>query len=103
VTNFDPVELTPASDGDSVSTDEVGTKKPVDWWEAEGVPDTASSSSLYYVGDDGAKHFQPPTHYLHLADGRVVAGYSGGTHYTEPGKKKGDPDRTLRIIGTHEG
>lgn len=90
--------LEPANDEAGVIAPDakVGNPKAVEWWEAEGVPEGAHSQSLYYVDDSGAKHFAGPTHFLHLADGRVVAGYGGGTHYAEG-------DKVMAIIGTHAG
>lgn len=80
----------------------VGEPEPVNWWEAEGVPAGAHHESLYVRDETGAKHFAPPTHYHHLADGRVVAGYSGGTLYSEPGPN-GKGERITRIIGSYAG
>jgi hypothetical protein len=44
-----------------------------------------------------------PTHYQHLANGRVVPGYAGGTHHSEPGDNEGDPDKLTPIVQSYQG
>jgi hypothetical protein len=36
------------------------------------------------VEGEGAITGDPPDHYVHLANGAVIAGSSGGTHYHDP-------------------
>jgi|SRR5271166_190222 len=79
----------------------VGAPKPVEWWKEDGVPEGAHSESLFTVDSAGVKHFAGPTHYHHLADGRVIGGYSGGTVYSEPGPD--GKDKLTRIAGIYEG
>lgn len=94
--------LTPANDDSGVYSGEpVGEQKPPPWWKEDGVPETASEHSLFYRDTNGAQKFAGPTHYHHLADGRVVAGYSGGTVYSE--RMPDGSERLTKIIGNHEG
>lgn len=39
---------------------------------------------------EAAAKLTPPTHYLHLADGRVVDGSNHATHHTEVGEDGAD-------------
>lgn len=96
--------LQPANDEASVidSGTQVGTNDAPAWWEAEDAPAGTTQESLYSVDANGAKHAAGPTHYHHLADGRVVAGFGGGTLYSEPGPN-GKGERLTRIIGVHAG
>lgn len=92
-------ELNPVND--EGPAEPAGPVKTPEWWEADGVPDTASAESLYHRNEHGAKVFAPPTHYHHLADGRVVVGYSGGTQVSEPDGNGGE--RIVPIIGIYQG
>ncbi len=72
-------------------------------WEHEDAPAGSTEGSLLVYERGVAVRVAGPTHYVHLADGRVKAGYGIGTHYSEPGARKGGPDKITPIIGIHPG
>lgn len=76
--------------------------RPVPVWEHEDAPAGSTEGSLLVYERGQPVRVSGPTHYQHLADGRVVAGYNGGTHHTEPGQD-GGPDKVTRILAIHEG
>lgn len=78
-----------------------GTKVDKPWWQHDGAPEGSHEFSLYERDDNGNKRVAPATHYHHLADGRIIPGYSQGTHYTEPDGNGGD--RVTRIVAVHAG
>ncbi|GAA0287280.1 hypothetical protein GCM10009527_098250 [Actinomadura nitritigenes] len=78
------------------------TARDVPVWERDDAPAGSTASSLMVYERGKAVRVSGPTHYAHLANGRVVAGYSGGTHHTEPGEN-GGPDKISRIVAIHEG
>lgn len=57
--------------------------KEVPVWEQDDAPDGSTHASLLVYERGVPVAVAPPTHYHHLADGRITTGYSGGTHYTE--------------------
>ncbi|MEU9022339.1 hypothetical protein [Actinomadura sp. NPDC048394] len=79
---------------------DVTAARPV--WEDDDAPAGSTASSLLVYDRGVPVRVSGPTHYQHLQDGRVVAGYAGGTHHTEPGED-GGPDRVSRIVATYEG
>lgn len=70
-------------------------------WERDDAPKGATASSLLVYERGKAVRVQGPTHYHHLADGRIEVGYNGGTHHTEPGP--GGQDKLTKITAVHEG
>lgn len=79
-----------------VLQDQVGTEKRLEVWELEDAPPGSTSESLLVFERGLPVRVAGPTHYHHLADGRVVGGYGGGTHYD-------DGDKVTRIVAVHEG
>lgn len=54
------------------------------WDERRGAPPGSTAESLLIFDHKGdPEAVAPPTHYHHLANGRVVGGYTSGTHHTE--------------------
>lgn len=78
------------------------TKREVDPWDRDDAPKGSTSESLLTTDENGRRRVAGATHYMHLADGRIVAGYSGGTHYTEPGEGN-NPDKVTAIVSHYEG
>ena len=75
-------------------------ERPV--WEHDDAPAGSTAGSLLVYERGKAVRVSGPTHYHHLADGRVVAAYNGGTHHTEPGED-GGPDKVTKILAIHGG
>ena len=71
-------------------------------WERDDAPAGSTSESLMVYERGQAVRVAGPTHYVHLANGRVIADYGIGTHYSEA-DPNGGPDRILSIIGIHAG
>lgn len=74
-------------------------EKPV--WEADDAPPGSTSESLLVFEGGRPVRVAGPTHYLHLADGRVVGGYGHATHYADVDEDGNQ--RVTRITGVHEG
>jgi hypothetical protein len=83
------------------NTEKVGEDKPSRFWEDEDAPAGSTSESLAVIENGRKTRVHGPTHFHHLADGRVVAGYTGGTHHTEPGEN--GEDKVTKILAIHEG
>lgn len=82
-----------------VMTAAVGEEKEIPVWhpDHESKPPAGSTQESLLVLERGVPvRVAGPTHYHQLADGRVLGGYSGGTHYDDGAK-------ITRIIGIHEG
>jgi hypothetical protein len=85
----------------------VGREQEIPVWDPrhESNPPPGSTSESLLVFERGMPvRVAGPTHYQHLADGRVVGGYGGGTHYSEAvtdeaGNVTGE--KITRIIGNH--
>lgn len=70
-------------------------------WELPDAPPGSTASSLMVWNNQGKPvKVLGPTHYQHLADGRVIPGYNGATHYSEPTPDGGE--RITRIVAVHE-
>jgi len=82
--------------------EQVGTEKETPVWARDDAPPGSTEASLLVFENGRPVRVAGPTHYVHLADGRVVGGYGGGTHWAEPGED-GGPDTIIRIVGNHEG
>lgn len=82
--------------------EKVGAEKETPVWEAEDAPPGSHSESLLVFEGGRPVRVAGPTHYHHLADGRIVGGYGHATHYAEPGED-GGPDKVTIIVGVHAG
>ena len=81
----------------------IDNSREVPIWEQDDAPDGSTAESLFVYERGQAVRVAGPTHYHHLADGRIVGGYGIGTHYSTPGDNPGDPDRYTRIIAAYGG
>src|SRR5258708_29478018 len=78
---------------------EIGEKKEIPVWhpdhESSPPPGSTEESLLVFEGGRPVR-VAGPTHYVHLADGRVIGGYGGGT----PPRHTDDnsPDQPLRLL-----
>lgn len=79
---------------------EVGEEREIPVWERDDAPPGSTQESLLVFERGRPVKVAGPTHYHHLADGRVVAGFSGGTHYSEG---TGKDERVTRITAVHQG
>lgn len=82
--------------------DKLEDAKEVPVWEHEDAPAGSTAGSLMVYERGKPVRVSGPTHYHHLADGRVVAAYNGGTHHSEPGED-GGPDKITKILAIHGG
>ncbi|HEV2244900.1 MAG TPA: hypothetical protein VGR98_27950 [Streptosporangiaceae bacterium] len=64
--------------------EKVGQEREVPVWELPDAPPGSTSESLLVFERGIPVRVAGPTHYMHLADGRVMGGYGGGTLYSEP-------------------
>ena len=62
---------------------QLDTTKEVPVWELPDAPPGSTSESLLVFERGIPVRVAGPTHYVHLADGRIVGGYGGGTRYSE--------------------
>lgn len=83
------------------NTQKVGTEQAPRYWERPDAPPGSTKESLAVVEGGRKVRVHGPTHYHHLADGRVTAGYTGGTHHSEPGDD--GQDKITKILAIHEG
>lgn len=83
------------------SKEKVGEEREAPYWEHPDAPPGSTRASLAVLEGGRKVRVHGPTHYHHLADGRVVAGYTGGTHHTEPGED--GQDKVTKIVAIHEG
>lgn len=85
---------------------ELDNKRELPVWhpDHESKPPAGSTEgSLLVVDKSGTPiRVSGPTHYHHLANGKVLTGFSVGTHYSEPGEN-GGPDKLVPIIGIYAG
>jgi hypothetical protein len=81
--------------------DTLDTVREVPVWELEDAPAGSTEASLLVYERGKAIRVHGPTHYHHLADGRVIGAYNGGTHHTEPGPD--GRDKVIKILSVHEG
>ena len=85
--------------------EKVGRERETPVWEKDDAPPGSTSESLLVFEGGFPVRVAGPTHYQHLADGRVVGGYGGGTHFSEAVT---DPDtgrvteKITRIVANHE-
>lgn len=84
---------------------QIGETREVPVWEQPDAPPGSTAESLLVFERGVPVRVAGPTHYVHLADGRIVGGYGGGTHYSEPvtdettGKVIGE--KITKIIANH--
>lgn len=81
----------------------VGQEKSTPVWEQDDAPPGSTAESLLVFENGIPVRVAGPTHYLHLADGRVVGGYGGGTHYSEAVTDENGKvtENITRVIGNH--
>ena len=82
----------------------VGQERETPVWELPEAPPGSTAESLLVFERGIPVRVAGPTHYMHLADGRVVGGYGGGTHFSEAildeaGKVIGET--VTRVISNH--
>ena len=84
----------------------IGTEQETPVWELPDAPPGSTSESLLVFERGVPVRVAGPTHYQHLADGRIVGGYGGGTHYSEPvldGNGSVIGEKITRVVGNHAG
>lgn len=74
-------------------------EKPV--WELPDAPPGSTAESLLVFENGRPVRVAGPTHYVHLADGRVIGGYGGGTHHSDTDEYGNE--RITRVVANHEG
>src|SRR5258708_33578161 len=78
---------------------EIGEKKELPVWhpdhESSPPPGSTEESLLVFEGGRPVR-VAGPTHYVHLADGRVIGGYGGGTHHSDTDEN--GSERIVRIV-----
>jgi hypothetical protein len=82
-----------------VMTEQIGEEPEIPVWDErhESSPPKGSTAESLLIYERGVPvRVAGPTHYHQLADGRVLGGYSGGTHHD-------DGTKITRVIGIHEG
>lgn len=84
-----------------VAEQPLDTETEVPVWLREDAPAGSTESSLLVYERGRPVRVSGPTHYHHLADGRVIAHHNGGTHYAEPGEN--GRDKVTKILSVHEG
>lgn len=81
--------------------EQVGQTKEIPVWERDDAPPGSTAESLLVFEGGRPVRVAGPTHYVHLADGRVVGGFGGGTHYAD--LDENGNQRVTRITANHEG
>ena len=84
--------------------EQVGQTKEIPVWhpDHESHPPAGSTEQSLLVFENGRPvRVAGPTHYHHLADGRIVGGYGHATHYADVDEDGNQ--RVTRIVGVHEG
>lgn len=80
---------------------QVGQTRETPVWELPDAPPGSTAESLLVFENGRPVRVAGPTHYVHLADGRVIGGYGGGTHYADVDEY--GQQRVTRIVANHEG
>lgn len=85
-------------------TEKVGREKETPVWERDDAPPGSTSESLLVFENGVPVRVAGPTHYQHLADGRVIGGYGGGTHHSEAVTDEAGrvTEKITRITANHE-
>lgn len=78
----------------NLSIDNQRESKP---WELDDAPKGSTSESVLVYEGGKPVRVSGPTHYAHLADGRIVGSYGGGTEYTD------EDGKVTKIIAHHAG
>jgi hypothetical protein len=76
---------------DAADVGKVGNKVEEKAWERNDAPKGSTSESLLTTDESGKTVVADPTHYTHLANGRVVATYGIGTAHTDADYNDGQP------------
>jgi hypothetical protein len=79
--------------------EEIGQAREIAVWEREDAPPGSTAESLLVFENGRPVRVAGPTHYVHLADGRVTGGYGGGTHHSDVDAD--GRERVVRIIANH--
>ena len=82
--------------------EKVGQERSIPVWDPrhESCPPPGSTEESLLVFENGVPvRVAGPTHYVHLADGRVIGGYGGGTHYSDTDEFGNE--RIVRIVANH--
>jgi hypothetical protein len=81
---------------------EVGEKRELPVWHPDhpsGPPPGSTEESLLVFEGSRPVRVAGPTHYVHLADGRVIGGYGGGTHHSDLDEHGNE--RIIRVVANH--
>lgn len=81
-------------------TEQVGRTREVPVWEQDDAPAGSTAESLLVFENGRPVRVAGPTHYCHLADGRVIGGFGGGTHYADVDEHGNQ--RVTRVVANHE-
>lgn len=81
--------------------EQVGRSGETPVWELPDAPPGSTSESLLVMERGIPVRVAGPTHYVHLADGRIIGGYGGGTLYADVDEHGNQ--RVTRITANHEG
>jgi hypothetical protein len=84
--------------------EKIGTERETPVWELDDAPPGSTAESLLVFERGIPVRVAGPTHYAHLADGRVMGGYGGATHHSEPvlnelGEVVGE--KITRVVANH--
>lgn len=84
---------------------QVGEEREIPVWERDDAPPGSTAESLLVFERGQPVKVAGPTHYHHLADGRVLGGFSGGTHHSEAvtGADGKVTEKVTRIVAIHQG
>jgi hypothetical protein len=77
----------------------VERRREVPPWERDDAPKGSTSESLLTTDEDGKVRVSGPTHYTHLADGRIVGTFGIGTHHTDADIDDGAPAAVVNHYG----
>lgn len=81
--------------------EQVGQTRETPVWDREDAPPGSTSESLLVFEGGVPVRVAGPTHYVHLADGRVIGGFGSGTHYADVDDFGNQ--RVTRVVANHEG
>lgn len=85
--------------------EKIGREQETPVWELPDAPPGSTAESLLVFERGIPVRVAGPTHYVHLADGRIIGGYGGGTHHSEAvlddaGNVTGE--KITRVTANHE-
>ena len=81
--------------------EQIGQTGETPVWELPDAPPGSTAESLLVMERGRPVRVAGPTHYCHLADGRILGGYGGGTHYADVDEN--GVQRITKIVANHEG